>query len=326
MRLLLVHLGPLGEVLPAVPVVHDIRVHFPDAVVDWIAEPAVAPLLRRVEGLREVVETPAARWQAAWWKGDVRREWRALRTRLQRESYDIVVDLDGRNASAFVARQAKGMRFGFGNRGEGSEFGSIAGWLVDHAIRVEPHAHLTDRARLLIAQVLGRPLEGAPTYGLRVDAAARTPGRPTVVFAHSGASDAALWPVAQWVQLGKRLIGAGWNIALPQSGEAEQTRAELIAAGLQFEGQLRVEVWPALRLEPLLQWLAATQGVIGVDGTLSRIGMALDLPQVQLHNGPGAWRTGPLATHGRPWQVAVEARPVPSLEAVWSAWNGVLSS
>jgi heptosyltransferase-1 len=325
-RLLLVHLGPLGEVLPAVPVVHDIRVHFPDATVDWVAEPAVAPLLRRVDGLHEVVEAAAARWSAGWWKAAVRREWQALRARVRREPYDVVIDLQGRNASAWVAHQARGVRFGVGNRSEGSEFGAFAGWFVDHAIRVEPRLHLTDRARTLVAQVLGRPLDGAPVYGLRVEAADRRPGRPTVVFAHAGASDAALWPVAQWVQLGKRLIAAGWNIALPQSDEAEQTRAELIAAGLQYEGQLRVEVWPALRLETLLQWMAATQAVIGVAGTLSQIGMALDLPQVQLHNGTTAWRAGPLVTHGRAWQVAVEARPTPPLEAVWSAWNGVLSS
>ena len=63
--------------------------------------------------------------------------------------------------------------------------------------------------------------------------------------------------------------------------------------------------------------------MIGVDSGLSHIAVALDLPHVQIYNWPTAWRTGPLAEHGHRHQTAVEAQPVPSLEAVWSAWKRV---
>jgi heptosyltransferase-1 len=326
-RVLLVHLGPPGDVLPALPVVHDIRVAFPEARIDWVAEPAAAGLLRRVDGVQAVHEATPARWRAAWWKGGTRTEWRALRERLRREVYDVVIDLEGSTASAVVARQARGLHFGPTERSDGAPADAIAGWLADQTVRIEPGLHRIDRARGFVAQVLARPLQGAPIYGLRADPGERRPGRPTVVVAHSGAGDASAWPVQSWVLLGKRLIGAGWNIALPQSNEAEQTRAELIAAGLQYEGQLRVEVWPALRLEALIDRLAGVQGVIGVDGMLSRLAAALELPHVQLHNGAAtAARHGPLPAHGRAWQIAVEGRPAPALEAVWAAWNGVLAT
>jgi heptosyltransferase-1 len=322
-RILLVQPGSLADVLHAAPVVHDIRAAFPDAIVDWVVEPEFAPLLRRFAGVNEVFESALQRWQRAWWSAAVRREWRALRERLQRQPYDAVVDLQGLNASALVARLARGLRFGPGNRSEGAEYGVLAGWLVDQTIRIEPRLHLTDRARSLVARVLARPAEGPPVYGLRATAPQRKPGRPTVAFVHGSSRGAGVWPQANWIQLGKRVIGAGWNIGLPQRNEAEQTHAEMIAAGLQYEGQLRVEVWPALRLEMLLDWLAGTQGVIGVAGALSQLAVALDLPQVQLHNDATAWRTGPRPEHGRTWQVTLEARPAPALEAVWSAWNGV---
>jgi heptosyltransferase-1 len=66
--------------------------------------------------------------------------------------------------------------------------------------------------------------------------------------------------------------------------------------------------------------------VIGVDSGLSHMAVALELPHVQLYNHPTAWRTGPQASHGLRQQVAVEGRPVPTLEAVWSAWNRVLAA
>jgi heptosyltransferase-1 len=323
-RVLIVKLSSLGDVVHAMPVVHDIRAAFPDAVIDWVVEPAFAPLVRRVEGVRTVIECAMRRWRRGWWSGTVRAEWRAFRERLQREEYDAVVDLQGLTKSALVARLARGMRFGLANRTEGSSWEPPARWLVDQAIRIEPHIHAMDRSRALMAAVLGRPAEGPPVYGLKPARRVFRTEQPTVALVHGTSRDDKLWPVEHWVALGKRLIGAGWRIALPQGNEAEQMRAELIAAGLQYEKAWHVDVWPSLALDAVLDRLALTQGVIGVDSGLSHIAVALDLPHVQLYNHPTAWRTGPLASHGHRHQVVVEARPVPSLEAVWSAWNAVL--
>lgn len=326
MRVLIVQLAPLGDVVHAMPVVHDIRQAFPEAVIDWVVEPAFAPLARRVEGVHEVVACAMRRWRRAWWTAAVRAEWRALKARLQREPYDLVVDLQGLTESALVARLARGLRFAPANASEGTRWEAPAAWLADHAVRIEPRMHAVDRARVIVAQVLGRPAEGAPRYGLRVIEPERAAPRATVAFVHGGSRDDQLWPQTNWVQLGKRVIGAGWNIGLPQGSEAEQTHAEMIAAGLQYEGQMRVEVWPNVPIDKVLDRLAGTQGVIGVDGGLSHLAVALDLPHVQIRNQSDAWRTGPLPSHGRRFQVAVEARPAPGLEAVWSAWNAVLQA
>lgn len=326
MRVLIVKLSSLGDVVHAMPVVHDIRTAFPGAVVDWVVEPAFAPLVRRVDGIGEVIECAMRRWRRGWWTGAVRAEWRAFRARLQREAYDAIVDLQGLTKSAVIARMARGLRFGLANRTEGSSWEAPAAWLVDHAIRIAPHIHAMDRSRALVAQVIARPAEGPPVYGLRANAPQRAASRPTVAFVHGTSRDDKLWPQTSWIQLGKRLIGAGWNIGLPQGSEAEQTRAEMIAAGLQYEGQLRIDVWPSLKLDAVLDRLAGTQGAIGVDSGLSHVAVALDLPHVQLYNVPTAWRTGPLPAHGHRHQVALEGRPAPGLEPVWSAWNKVLQA
>ena len=198
--------------------------------------------------------------------------------------------------------------------------------LVDHAIRVEPHIHAVDRARVLAERALGSSQQGFPRYGLRSTRPVPRAERPTVAFVHGTSRDDKLWPQAHWINLGKRVIDAGWRIALPQGSEAEQTRAELIGAALQFDRMNVVEVWPALKLDAVVDRLAATQGVIGVDSGISHMAVALNLPHVQIYNFPTSWRTGPQRAHGQRHQVSVEGQGVPGLEAVWSAWNEVLEA
>ena len=58
MRVLIVKLSSLGDVVHAMPVVHDmLRVH-PEARIDWVVEPGFAPLLARMHGLADVIECP----------------------------------------------------------------------------------------------------------------------------------------------------------------------------------------------------------------------------------------------------------------------------
>ncbi len=326
MRVLIVKLSSLGDVVHTMPALHDIRAAFPGAQVDWAVEPLYAPLVRRVEGIGEVIECPLRRWRKAWWTSSVRLEWGALRKRLRSVRYDAVIDMQGLTKSAWIARTAQGPSHGLANRTEGSSHEWPAAWLVDHPIKIEPHIHAMDRARTLAAKALGYAPQGLPRYGLRATRPAERAERPTVVFVHGSSRDDKLWPQAHWISLGKRLINAGWRIALPQGSEAEQTRAEMIGAALQFDRLHLVEVWPALKLDAVVNRFAAAQGVIGVDSGLSHIAVAMNLPHVQIYNFPTAWRTGPQVAHGQRHQVCVEGQSGPGLEAVWSAWTRVLEA
>ena len=329
MRILIVKLSSLGDVVHAMPVVHDILSAHPHALIDWVVEPGFAPLLRRVQGINEVIECALRRWSKAWWTGAVRAEWRAFRKHLQAHPYDAVLDLQGLTKSALIARMAHGVSHGMANRTDGASHEAPARWLVDHAIRIEPHIHALDRSRELAARALGYRVQGPPQFGLRAastppfsasTAGASTGIAPTAVFVHGSSRDDKLWPDAAWIELGRRVIAQGWCIALPQAGAVEQARAKRLQLAL----GARVEVWPPMNLDALVDRMGGAQGVVGVDSGLSHIAVALGLPHVQLYNFPTAWRTGPLAAHGQRHQVSVEGQPAPSIEAVWAAWCGVL--
>ncbi|HEY4066263.1 MAG TPA: lipopolysaccharide heptosyltransferase I [Burkholderiaceae bacterium] len=323
MRVLIVKLSSLGDVVHAMPVVHDIVAATPGALIDWVVEPGFAPLVRRVEGVAEVIECPLRRWTKSWWSGATRTEWRAFKARLQRERYDAVLDLQGLTKSAIIARLAKltqgGASYGLANRTEGASHEPPARWLVDRAIRIEPHIHALDRSRELASRALGYALNGAPRFGLR-HAAAAAGGPRTLVFVHGSSREDKCWPEDHWIALGRRAIAQGWRIALPHAGGLELARAQRLQQALGLDA---AEVWPSMSLDALVDRMGQAQGVIGVDSGLSHIAVALDLPHVQLYNFPTAWRTGPQAAHGHAHQLSVQRQPTPNVDEVWSAWQQV---
>ena len=317
MRVLIVKLSSLGDVVHAMPVVHDIQSVYASAHIDWVVEPAFAPLVRRVHGIGEVIECAQRRWRKRWWTSAVRSEWRAFRSRLAAQRYDAVIDLQGLTKSALVARLANGPSFGLANRTEGSGYELPARWLVDQAIAIEPRIHAVDRSRELVARALNYTVGGSPHFGLQANACRAL--RPTVVFVHGTSRADKLWPEECWVDLGKRMIGTGLSVALPHAGAEELARAQRLAQALGHHAT----VWPAMSLDALVDQMGGTQGVIGVDSGLSHIAVALNLPHVQLYNFPTAWRTGPQLSHGHRHQVSVERDPTPEVDLVWATWQVV---
>jgi heptosyltransferase-1 len=325
LRVLIVKLSSLGDVLHAMPAVQDIRAAHPGVVIDWVVEPGFAPLVRRVQGVGEVVECALRRWRRQWRAAATRAEWQAFKQQLRRHSYDAVIDLQGLIKSAWVARLARGRSYGLANRTDGSSFEWPARWLVDQALRVEPHIHALDRSRVLAARALGYEVAGVPRFGLAVQGP-RQPQR-TVVFAHGASRDDKLWPEPHWLQLGQRCVAQGWQVALPHGSDAERVRAERLAAGI---GAAATQVWPAMALDALADRMAACHGVVGVDSGLSHLAVALGLPHLQLYNTPTAWRTGPQPSHGHLHQRSIggtsAALTPPPLELVWDQWQQILAA
>jgi heptosyltransferase I len=295
-RVLIVKLSSLGDVVHAMPVVHDIRNVYSGARIDWVVEPAFAPLVRRVQGIGEVIECAQRRWRKRWWTGAVRAEWREFKRKLTAERYDAVIDLQGLTKSALVARMAQGPSFGLANKTEGSGYEWPARWLIDQAIEIAPRIHALDRSRELAARALNYQVSGSPYFGLLSHA--EPLAQPTVVFVHGTSRDDKLWPEASWVELGQRMVASGFSIALPHAGEAERARAERVARAI---GE-HASVWPQMSLDALVDRLGAAQG---------------------LYNFPTAWRTGPLAAHGHQHQVALERDPTPEVDLVWATWQVV---
>lgn len=316
MNILIVKLSSLGDVVHTLPVVQDLHAAWPDARIDWVVERGFAPLVRRCAGVQRVIACELRRWRQSPLSAATRAEWRAFRDELHAQAYDAVIDLQGLTKSALVARMARlvpgGRRFAMANRTEGSSYEAPTRWVADVAIPLEARLHAVERGREVCARAFGYALSGPPRYGL-----GQGGGRDgTVVLVHGSSRDDKCWPESHWLELGRRLLAAGHDLALPHGNAQEEERSRRLAAAL----GPRAQVWPRLALDELTARMARSGGVIGVDSGLSHIAVALDLPHVQVYNFDTDWRTGPL---GNPRQRSVFGTPAPAVDAVWQAWQAV---
>jgi heptosyltransferase I len=340
LKILLVKLSSLGDVLHTLPVVHDIKTAHPDAQIDWVVESSFAGVVRRCDGVNNVITCELRQWRKAPFSTETRQAWRVFKTNLQREKYDAVIDLQGLTKSALVSKLAKlsptGKRYAMANRTDGSSYEAPTRWLADEAIRLAPHVHAVQRAREVCAQALKYKLsENAnfkPQYKLlagvnnayaAINNIAKIDHKAIVVFTHGSSRDDKLWSVSHWVELGQRLNAAGFGVALAHGSAEEEQRSHVIAKQL-----ADAIVWPRLGLNAMVDALGGSAGVVGVDSGLSHMAVALDVPHVQIYNFDTAWRTGPMALNDSQItarQVSVFAVPTPSVDAVWHAWLAVNS-
>ena len=314
MRVLLVKLSSLGDVVHTLPAAMDLMRARPQAHIDWVVEPAFASLVRLCPAVDRVIEMDLRRWRSAPWAASTRAAWRAFQADLQQEPYDWVIDLQGLTKSALVSRLARltpsGVRIAMANRTEGSSYEAPTRWVAHRGVRVPPHIHAVERARVVCAQALGYDLSDEGPLGLSVQA--QQPPSNEVVCVHGTSREDKRWPEAHWLALGRQLLQQGQVPVFVHGSADELARSHRLASALPGS-----QVWPSLRLDELAQRMASTQGVIGVDSGVSHIAVALGLPHVQIYNFDTAWRTGP--THAA-HQLSVFAQPCPTVQAVWQAW------
>ena len=229
-----------------------------------------------MRGLAEVIECRAAALDASgWWTAAVRAEAARFRSRLRRSRYDAVIDLQGLTKSALIAaRWRTAPSYGLANRTDGASHEWPARWLVDHAIRIEPRIHALDRSRELAARALGYAVDGPPRFGLRARGrAVRAPTRRPWSSCTARSRDDKLWPEADWIELGhardRRTAGASRCRRPARSSWRAPSASPRRSAPA-------CAVWPAMDLDALVDRMAATQGVIGVDSGLSHIAVALE--------------------------------------------------
>ena len=329
MKVLIVKLSSLGDVVHAMPAAQDLQIALPGAQIDWVVEPAFAPLLRRCAGVGKVIECNLRRWRQAPFSADTRNGWRSFRAALDQTAYDRVIDLQGLSKSALVAYLARlapgGLRVAMAARTDGSSYERPTRWVAHQVVDLPRHIGALARSRLLCAKALAYPLPSSVSFGLMPQptpkvsqtqtAGPATDALPLVALLIGSSRADKQWPLDQWQSLGKRLREDGYALAIAHGNDAEERQAQAIAQGIDH-----ALVWPRYGLDAMVDALATCAGAIGVDSGLSHIAVALGLPHVQLYNFDTAWRTGP---QGHARQCSVFASPYPCIEQVWQAWASV---
>jgi heptosyltransferase-1 len=125
MQILIIRLSAIGDVVMASAVIPALRRAYPEAHIDWLAEPPADAVLRAQSELNEVITWPKGDWKRMLRKGHLlalAREVLGFARRLRGNRYDLVLDLQGLAKSGLWARiTGAPRRVGLGSR-EGSQY------------------------------------------------------------------------------------------------------------------------------------------------------------------------------------------------------------
>ena len=288
MRILIVKTSSLGDVIHNLPVVSDIRRHFPDVVVDWCVEEGFAAIPRLHPGVGKIIPVAVRRWRKNLFKAATWREIAGFRRTLQAAPYDAIIDTQGLLKSALMASLAHGPALGYA---ADSAREPMAARFYDRKFSVSRELHAVVRNRRLAAAALGYAADGEPDYGIEAVSAGFTwmPHRPYVVFLTATSRDDKLWPEANWLALGLLLNAQGISAVLPGGSAVERERARRLAAGI--PGAVAA---PAMTIPDLASLLAGGRAAVGVDTGLTHLAAALKVPTVALYTATDPGLTGVL--------------------------------
>lgn len=290
MRILLVKMSSMGDIIHNMPLVHDIKQHYPEAIIDWVVEESFVDLARLNPLVNSVIPAGMRRWKKALYTKTTWLEFFKFKQDLQQIRYDAILDTQGLIKSAVIAKLASGESFG---QDANTARESLAGHLLKHPLDIPRNLHAISRNRLVGALALNYPIDNdRVAYDLQFN----TETAPTlsallpqncIMFFHSTARDAKHWPNAHWIALGRHLNSLGYQLVLPWGSAAEKSRAELIALAL-----THASVLPKLSIVQLAQLMRQTKACIGLDTGLTHIAVALAIPTLAIFTDTYIWQAG----------------------------------
>jgi heptosyltransferase-1 len=271
-RALIVRPSSLGDIVHAMPVVHDIMRHRSDVAIDWVAEEPFTGLVALNRGVRRVIPVALRRWRHDLLARATWREFGAFRRELTRERYDVILDLQEQLKGAMIAWLARGPVHGPDRQ---SIREPVATVVYRHVYRIDPAQHLIDRCRALAAGAFAYKVEGPPRFDLAPGPLHDAPLTPYAVCLHATSREDKLWPEAHWRALIGELAQAGIRVLLPWGSPDEALRSERLASGI-----ARASVVARQDLPVLASLLAGAKLVCGVDTGLTHLAAALGAPTV----------------------------------------------
>jgi heptosyltransferase-1 len=274
-RILIVKTSSMGDVVHALPAVSDMLAAQPGRQVDWLVEAPFAAIPALHPGVSRVIPLAWRKWRKALGKGATWQAIGALREALRAQRYDAVLDLQGLLKSVMWGLQARGPLLGYD---AASIREPAAALFYRRRAAVSRDLQAVVRNRALAAAHLGYPMpQTPPDFGLRAPASTWMPAGRYAVLIPCASRPEKLWPIEDWIAVGRHCQALGWLPVILWGSPAEQALAESIAAGC---GGC---VPPFLRVGDCAAVLAGAEQIVGLDTGFTHLGAACGRPTVGIY-------------------------------------------
>lgn len=292
-RILLVKTSSMGDLVHNMPMIADIRAHFPEAVIDWVTEESFVEIARMNTHINRIIPVNMRRWKRNLWQWQTWHDFSAFKRTLQSFDYDAILDTQGLLKSAMICHWANGPSHG---QDKHTARESIAARIYTHAYDIPRDMHAVVRNRLLAAKALSYALpQTPPEYNLNPPKAVLplSSSAPYAIVLHGTSRDEKLWPEMHWIDFCNRIAGEYPQILLPWGNDTERQRAERIASQIPH-----AIVLPRLNLTQLAQLIQKSKAVIGLDTGLMHLGVGLGIPTLAIFCNTNLSQVGPYPPQG----------------------------
>jgi len=319
LKLLIVKTSSLGDVIHNLPIIADIRAHYPDIEIDWLVETSFADIPKLHPAVNQVIPVALRRWRNALFNRKTWQEIGKVKRQLAQQHYDIVLDTQSLLKSALLTCFTHGNKHGFDKN---SAREPLASFFYDTTHQVSRSQQAVALNRALAAKAFHYPTPSTlPDYGIRpstqLDLSFDAPylNAPYIVGLHGTSRDSKLWPTAHWINLGQKLAEQQLNLILPWASAAELQRAQDIANALK-----NATVLPKLSIAQLASVISKAQTAIGVDTGLSHLAAALNIPTIAIYTDTNPELTGVSAGAYAPAVNLGNIQKPPSVAEVFQAF------
>jgi len=255
-KFLIVKLSSLGDVLHNLPMVWDIRQHYPNAIVDWVVEEAYVDLLKPLQsthtfkGIDRIIPIGLRRWKKNILRATHWYEFKQFLYALQQDQYDVIIDSQGLIKSAVVSKFAhrtqSGRITGLANATEFSGYEPLARMFYSDSVAVPRQCHAVDRSRYLLSSAL----DVAPITRISIPRfypesfvkdltnqnlspeITKDLKTPYVLCFHASARAAKQWGIQGWIAVGNFLLKRGLHPVFPWGSPHEKQISQQIIKGI----------------------------------------------------------------------------------------------
>ncbi len=317
LKLLIVKTSSLGDIVHNLPIIADIRNHYPDIQIDWLVEASFADIPKLHPAINQVIPVSFRRWRKSLLSKQTWQELSVFRKQLSTQHYDMVLDTQSLVKSALLTLFSRGKKHGFDRNSAREPLASIF-YDTKHAISRSQQAVALNRA--LAAKAFAYPMPATPPdYGIKpVTPIELTLPEAFIVGLHGTSRDSKLWPIEHWVALGQLLAGQQLHLLLPWASDAEFKRAHQIAAQLN-----NAIVLPKLSIAQLATLLFQAKAAIGVDTGLSHLAAALSIPTIAIYTDTNPHLTGVTASAHAPAINIGGIQQTPTVKEVFHAFLNI---
>jgi len=299
-RIALVKTESIGDTLLTEPLIKSIKHAHPVGAITYICMSNNADAVRGLDGIDEIIIF------------DLGAPLRSLCRLTRLRPFDVVIDCGSwaRINSVIATTVPAACRVGFRTASMHRHYAYDI--VVDH----DSGIHELDNYRNLLRAAGITPQRSAPRYVIGRQAAG-TPvfplpslGEYVVLHIHPGGAQRHLkcWPDAQWIELGRRLIGAGIRIYI-SGGRGDAVDAGRMANLI--DGVHCASLAGQLSLDQTAQLIAGSRLLVTVDTGIMHLGAAVGANVISLHGPTSPRRWGGIGRSVTP--VCTTARCAPCI-------------